>query len=54
MANEGNYTIVLLPNDNKVLKYFCCPNCQNDDIDTLELNDNDTVTCLYCGTHYQI
>ena len=53
MANESNYTIVMMHNPNQVIEKFSCPNCHNDDMDTLAIDD-DTVTCLDCGTEYNI
>ena len=53
MANESNYTMVLLHNDNQVDEKQACPNCHNDDMDTLEIDDDD-VTCLECGHKYQV
>ncbi len=38
-------------------KFACpypCPNCHEDDIDELSINEDDVVTCLHCGTTYQI
>ena len=54
MANESNYTIVLLHNDNEVYEKNACPGCGNVNADTLEIDDNDCVTCLACGHKYQI
>ena len=54
MANESNYTIVLLHNDNQVEEKQVCPKCHNDNVDTLEIDDGDCVTCLECGHEYQI
>lgn len=53
MANESNYTIVLLYNDNQVPESLACPNCHQDDMDMLQIDD-DTVTCLDCGHVYTI
>ena len=55
MANERNYTMVILHNDNAVPEHLACPNCHNDDMDTLEINpDTGEVKCLECGKEYKI
>ncbi|MCK9369889.1 hypothetical protein M0R04_08295 [Candidatus Dojkabacteria bacterium] len=54
MANEQNYTIVLLQNNNQALEQFACPKCHNDDMDTLEIDENDEVKCLDCGNEFII
>jgi formylmethanofuran dehydrogenase subunit E len=54
MANEQNYYMVLLHNDNAVSEKLACTKCHNDDMDTLQIDDNDNVTCLDCGNKYQV
>ena len=54
MANEQNYRVVVAKNENTVEEKFSCPNCHNDDIDTLQIDDNDNVKCLECGTEYNL
>lgn len=53
MANENNYTVVLMDNPN-VTPEFACPKCQNNEIDMLVLDECDNVTCLNCGYKYYI
>ena len=38
MANEENYTMVFL-HDNTVDDKFACPKCHNNDVDTLEIDE---------------
>jgi hypothetical protein len=52
MANEQNYIMVLLPDQNTTDE-FPCPKCKCNDIDMLQNND-DNVTCLNCGEKYKI
>jgi len=54
MAGESNFTIILLHNDNEVEEKQACPKCGNDNMDTLEIDDSDCVTCLECGDVYHV
>ena len=54
MANEKNYRVVVAKNENTVEEKCSCPNCHNDEIDTLQIDDNDNVKCLDCGTEYHV
>jgi transcription elongation factor Elf1 len=54
MANEENYRVEILHNPNAVPECFACPVCHNDDMDTLEIHEDDTVTCLDCGNVYKV
>ena len=60
MANEENYTMVFL-HDNTVDDKFACPKCHNNDVDTLEIDeqagcttDKVLVTCTECGNKYEV
>jgi formylmethanofuran dehydrogenase subunit E len=54
MANEQNYTMVLLQNENTVMENMVCSNCQNDDMDMLQIDDDDNVLCLNCQHEYKV
>ena len=61
MANEENYTMVFLHDDNTVDDKFACPKCHNNDVDTLEIDEQagcttDKVlgTCTECGNKYEV
>jgi DNA-directed RNA polymerase subunit M/transcription elongation factor TFIIS len=61
MANEENYTMVFLHDDNTVSDKFACPKCHNNDVDTLEIDeqtgcntDKVLVTCTECGNKYEV
>ena len=54
MANEQNYTMVLLHDDNTVDDKFACPKCHCNEVDMLELHEDNTVTCLNCGNKYEV
>jgi len=36
--------------ENRVPEGFECPNCRETDVDKLELDEDDTVTCTSCST----
>ena len=52
MANESNYTMVILRDDNITDK--ACPVCKNNEIDMLEIDDCDNIHCLNCGYIYSL
>jgi hypothetical protein len=54
MAGESNYEAVLLHSDNEDEEKQGCPNCHNLNMDTLEIDDGDCVTCLECGHKYEL
>ncbi len=54
MANEQNYTVKVLHNPNEVIECFACPKCHNDDMDTLIIDDGNTVKCSECGNVYSV
>ena len=60
MANEENYTMVFL-HDNTVDDKFACPKCHNNDVDTLDKDEQagcntnkSLVTCTECGNKYEV
>ncbi len=54
MANEQSYTVKLMSKPNQVDESCICPKCHNDDMDTLEIHEDDTVKCLECGNIYNV
>lgn len=40
------------PDPNKVAPCFACPNCGEDDVDSLVWIDDEQVRCARCGTVY--
>ena len=61
MANEQNYIIEILHNDNEVDEQFACPTGGNCNTDSLEIDeqvncntDKELVTCCECGNKYEV
>jgi transcription elongation factor Elf1 len=61
MANEQNYIIEILHNDNEVDEQYACPKCGNCNVDSLEIDeqigcntDKELVTCCECGNKYEV